>query len=296
MNILIVDDMERDRRMLRYMIESNRMQNKISEASSLGHMFAELAKPCDLLFLDISLNGNEKPDDQGLSAIYDIIDSYPDLPICMVTGYYHENLHRFLDEFLTKTTQVVNFLDKGTYGKSDLSKVFSTAEEYHSEVQRKNGDRRAAEELLEEAAENEKKRIQEEFSSDLEDIENRLKILELFKKAFEGCDWRSRIAAEAEITDGGCKTNAAILCIELDRILKLLCGNKFSKQDAFYKKAAYLTKEYNLSNTVFLFLNHARKIRNKIIHASITANKDDAEKLLECVQLLERLQHRENYN
>ena len=286
MNILIVDDMEQDRRMLRRMIQSNRHEDKISEASNLGHMYAELARPCDLLFLDISLNGNKDPDDQGLSALYDIIDSFPDLPICMVTGYYYENLNKFLVEFLTKTTQIVNFLDKGSYDDGDLSKVFSTAQEYHLDIQKRIDDRRAADHLLEEVAENEIKRLQEEFSSELEDIE-------LIKKAFEGHDWPLRIAAEAQLTGGKCKTNAALLCIELDRISKLLCGNKFSGLHTFYQKAAYFTKKYNLAKTTSLFLNSTWNIRNKIIHARITACKEDAENLLECVQLLERLEQRD---
>lgn len=286
MNILIVDDMERDRRMLRLMIQSIRPEDKICEASNLGHMYAELARPCNLLFLDISLNGDKEPDHQGLNALYDLIDSYPDLPICMVTGFFKENLGRFLDEFLTKTTQIVHFLDKGSYDENDLSNVFSTAQKYHSDIQKRIEDRRAADELLEEEAEKERKRIQEEVSS-------RLESLEIVKNAFEGHDWLSRIAAEAELTGGESKTNAALLCIELDGISKELCSSKLSGLHTFYQKAAYLTKKYNLAKTTNEFLNNIWNLRNKIIHAHITARKEDAEKLLECVQLLERLKQRE---
>jgi response regulator RpfG family c-di-GMP phosphodiesterase len=242
MNIIIVDDMERDRKMLRRMIQRNRREDKISETSNLSHMYAELAKSCDLLFLDISLNDNEKPDNEGLNALYDIIDSFPDLPICMVTGYYKEMIHKFLDEFLTKTTQIVNFLDKGSYDDDDLVKVFYAAEEYNMDIQKRTEDRLAADQLLDELAESERKRIQEQFSSDFENMQKRLNMLEPFEKAFEGNDWVSRIAAEAELTGGTCETNAALLCIELDRLSKQLCGNSLSNLNTFFQKAAYIIK------------------------------------------------------
>jgi hypothetical protein len=214
----------------------------------------------------------------------------------MVTGYFIENVKKFFDEFLSETRQIVNFLDKGSYDVDDLIKVIDKAKKYRTDVQEWLGNEQAAEDLLEELAAEEKKRIQERVNSKIEDLESKADSLKLMKKAFEGNDWESRIEAERIITGGICQTNAACLSIEIDRISLLLCGKKADKFGSFYRRAEYLTKEYGLAQSTNGLLNEGWSIRNKIVHAEITAYKPEAEKLYTAVQILEKLNKRAQNN
>ena len=63
--------------------------------------------------MDVSFSGDQgEPDDDGLYALLEIVNSYPALPVCIVTGHYKEKLPKFIQQFLGTTLQVINFLDK----------------------------------------------------------------------------------------------------------------------------------------------------------------------------------------
>jgi DNA-binding LytR/AlgR family response regulator len=308
MNILIVDDLEQDRKMLRRTIHKNHPEYKISEASNLSHMYAELNKPCELLFLDISLNGDNIPDDEGLNAIYNIMDGYPGLPVCVVTGYFKDKIHKFLGDFLTETTQIVNCLDKGVYKSKDLLEVFSKAEKYRSNFRKSRDEMRVAEDLAQEYAEMKEKRIEKKFSIYIQKLEKKAKKSELHRMAFEGSCWESRIEAEKNITGDTCQGNSLYLCVKMDKLSKFLCGNEGQectyrqKQEcpflqgrkcSFRLRAEKLSENYCLSNNTKKMLNDAWDIRNSIVHGTKIASCQDALNLLNVVELMQRLKQKQ---
>ncbi len=308
MNILIVDDFEQDRKMLRRTIHKKHPEYKISEVSNLSYMYAELTKPCELLFLDISLNGNNKPDNEGLNAICAIIDGYPGLPICLITGYFKEKVYRVLGDFMSESGPIVNCLDKGKYKSEDLLKVYSKAEKYRLEFEEKVKDKPAVEDLILEAIDAEKDRLEKQYLNNAQKQESRNNLLELMETAYNGRNWVSRIEAENNITGGTCQGNSFHLCVKIDKLSKFPCGNENQectfrqRQECpflqgqkcnFRLRTKKLSERYCLSDTTKKMLNDSWDIRNLIIHGSKIASCQDALSLLNVVELLQHLKQKQ---
>ena len=283
MNILIADDRHLDRDSLRDVITEIIPACTICEASSTKQLFSELSKMWDLLFLDISFSGDHEPNDDGLYALLEIVNSYPALPVCLVTGHYKEKLPKFIQQFLGTTLQVINFLDKSNYSEDDVKCTITKAHEHQLKFKKNIEDKRASEELILEAAEEANRKF---VASAFFELHDRLSHSDMLKTAFTGDDWSSRIEAEAKLTNGMCKVNAALLCIEMDRSIQTLCLPNAGKIEKYYQKLDYIAVQYDIRWLDKGLMHEAWETRNKIVHASMVADRDDAYLLLKCVRLL----------
>ena len=86
MRVLIADDSEKDRKRLRQMIATEMPECEIDGAENIREMYAKLSVPCDFLFQDVSLVESDGSDSDAFIAVYDIIDSFPDLAIAIITN------------------------------------------------------------------------------------------------------------------------------------------------------------------------------------------------------------------
>lgn len=286
MNILIADDHHLDRASIKDMITEIQPDCSILEVSSTRKLFRELSRPWDLLFLDISFSGNRDPDDDGLDALLEIVNSYPALPVCLVTGHYKEKLPKFIQQFLGTTLQVVAFLDKASYSESDLKLTVSRAQEYQSNFNKSIEDKRAFDDLLFEAAESEKRKIMASLFCELHD---RLSYSDMLNKAFTGNDWESRIEGECQLAKGLCNVNAALLCIEMDRLIKSLCPNDLRDFRDYNIKIDFIADKFNIGLADRGIIKKAWRTRNKIVHAHILAERFEAHQVMTCINFLSRI-------
>jgi len=89
--ILIVDDVPLDRTALRRVVASEFPDSVILEASNADEMWARLDKRCELLFQDISLIPTDGVvDSEGIRLLYDVIETFPSLPVIIVSGHMPE--------------------------------------------------------------------------------------------------------------------------------------------------------------------------------------------------------------
>jgi hypothetical protein len=283
MNILIADDRQLDRTALKDSVTEIFPDCAIWEVASTKQLFSDLTESWDLLFLDISFSGNHEPDDDGLYALLEIVNSYPALPVCIVTGHYKEKLPKFIQKFLGKTLQVVNFLDKANYSDNDLKTTVSMAQEYQSSFKKNIAEKRALDDLLLETAESAKQKI---VASVFSEFHDRLTHADMVNKAFTGNDWASRIEAENQLTNGVCNVNAVLLCIEMDRLIQELCPNESGIFANYNQRRDYIANQFKIGWLDKGLMREAWSTRNKIVHAEIVADREDAHQLMRCVGLL----------
>lgn len=289
MKVLIVDDVEADRKMLRQTISRNHKGCEFIEAKDIDEMYSGLSHSPHILFQDVSLVDTDGHDSQGMTAMFDVIDSHPEIPIVIITGYYLEKIREFTSEFLGKTTQIIDFLDKMNYNEGDIKRIFVKAKDYKETIVKDIKNKLSAEELLNEILENEKQRVNEQLKKVGGDIEKASEADRLYKEAFSGDDWISRIKAEFEIT-GSSNTNAVLICIQIEKLIK----EKYLPQDnkkkiTFYDKLDWLCKQYRFTENERNQINNAWQYRNMIIHSSKKANKDIGLKLARCLDTIKRI-------
>ena len=130
MKALIVDDSPQDRKILRRIIKKEYSDCEVLEAGNISEMYSKLSMSCDLLFQDIALSSSHEPDSEGLMALYDVIESYPGLPVAIVTGHFYDKVREFHGGFLGRTNQIIGFLDKLKYSSEDVIDVILKAEEF----------------------------------------------------------------------------------------------------------------------------------------------------------------------
>ena len=92
MKVLIVDDSKSDRKHLRKNIRREFPDFEIHEAKDISEMYSKISVFCDFLFQDIALTNSDNPDSEGLIALYDVIDSFPELPITIITGHFSDKV------------------------------------------------------------------------------------------------------------------------------------------------------------------------------------------------------------
>ena len=233
--------------------------------------------------MDISFSGNHEPDDDGLYALLEIVNSYPGLPVCIVTGHFKEKLPKFIQQFLGKTLQVVNFLDKANYSDKNLKTTLSMAQEYQSSFKKNIAEKRALDDLLLETAESAKQKIVASLFCEFHD---RLTHADMVNKAFTGNDWASRIEAENQLTNGVCNVNAVLLCIEMDRLIQKLCPTESGSFANYHQRLDYIANQLKIGWLDKGLLHEAWSTQNKIVHAEMMADREDAHQLMRCVGLL----------
>jgi hypothetical protein len=289
MRVLIADHSEKDRKRLRQMIATEMPECEIDGAENIREMYAKLSVPCDFLFHDISLAEAEELGQEGFIAVYDIIDSFPDLAIAIITNRFFEKVHEFHDAFLGgKANQIVGFLDKLSFSEEDIVRVFVKADDLKEKVSKEKKEKQDIESLFEDMLKDEESRIQkkvEAIQKDLTDDETG----KLHKKAFSGDDWISRIEAEIKITGKYCNTNAILLCRELESLVKSLFSGSHEQCRTFYEKMQWIIGDKGLPDELYITAGKAWKIRNNIVHAEKNAAKQDALELAACFKLLQEV-------
>jgi CheY-like chemotaxis protein len=287
MNILIIDDNKLDRNMLSKMINKIQPESTIYEASNLKEMYScmETSVEFSLVTMDIRLSNKQHQDIEGLNALFDIVESYPSIPIFIVTGYFFQYVKRFHEDFLGKTTQIVAFLDKADYSSENLKISFIKAQDYRNIHYQIIADKKAFNDLISEAAEKEKNRL---IAEAILLIHNRLALAELLQKAFQGDDWASRIEAESTISRGICKVTGMVLCIEIDNLIKSLCSTSSRNFENYRQRIEYIVDKFDLRKTKKETLHDAWTLRNYIVHAELAdaCRRENVQLLLRCLNLL----------
>jgi hypothetical protein len=288
MRVLIADDSETDRKKLRKMISKEMPESEVDAAQNVREMYAKLAASCDFLFQDISLLESEGPDAPGLLAIYDVIDSFPELAIAVVTSRFYEKVRDFHDAFLGgKADQIVGFLDKLSYSEDDIVRVFLKADDLKQRLVKEKKEKLELEALFEEMLRDEEARIQKKVDEIRKDQTNSEGLDKLFKSAFSGDHWVSRIEAECKITGKYCNTNAILLCRELERVMKDLFTGSEAQCRTFYEKMQWIIGKKALPDESYTSVANAWKIRNAIVHAEKNATKQDALELETCLKFFQ---------
>ncbi len=287
MKILIADDSDRDRKKLRKVISKEMPECEIDGADSVRALYAKLSTSCDFLFQDVSLLESDNPDSDGFVAVYDVIDSFPDLAIAIVTSRFYEKVHDFHDAFLGgKATQIVGFLDKLSYSEEDIVRVFVKADDFKEKFGKERKEKLEVEALLEEMLKEEETRIAKKVEAIKKDLADSEGMDKLYKDAFSGDNWVSRIEAEHKITGKYCNTNAILLCRELEVAMKDLFTGSPEQCRTFYEKMQWIIGDKGLSDELYISASNAWKIRNAIVHAEKNATKQDAFDLEACLRLL----------
>jgi hypothetical protein len=293
MEVLIVDDSQHDRKVLRQMIRRNFPEYNVQEAKDISEMYSKICYCCDFLFQDIALTSSEEPDSEGLIALYDVIDSFPELPITIITGHFSDKVREFHKGFLGKTRQVIDFLDKLVYGSEDIIRVFMKAADFKVEVEKEKKEKLEVEELLEDMLNNEEERIQLKIEALREQSPANDNI---YERAFSGNDWACRIDAESEITSEDCNQSALLLCIEIERLIKILFQGRKEESPTFYKKAFWIREKHGLDEGKFKSIINANSVRNGIVHARTRATKSEALALADCLRILQNIHHKKRIN
>ncbi len=289
MRILIADDSERDRKKLRQIISKEMPDCEIDGAGNIREMYAKLSVPCDFLFHDISLAEPETPGTDGFVAVYDIIDTFPDLAIAIITNRFFEKVHDFHDAFLGgKAAQIVGFLDKLSFSEEDIVRVFVKADDFKETVTKERREKQEIETLFNDMLRDEEARIQKKVAALRKDQPDDIATDKLFISAFSGSDWISRIEAEIKITGKYCNTNAILLCRELESLVKRLFAGPEQQCRTFYEKMQWIIGKRDLSDELYISAGKAWKIRNSIVHAEKNATKGDAMALADCLRLLDK--------
>ena len=289
MRILIADDSEQDRKKLRQMIAREMPECEIDAAENIREMYAKLSMPCDFLFHDVSLAEPEGSGPDGFVAVYDIIDSFPDLAIAIVTNRFFEKVHEFHDAFLGgKANQIVGFLDKLSFSEEDIVRVFVKADDFKEKVTKEREEKQEIEALFDDMLKDEKARIQKKMEAIRKEGSGDDSADKLYIRAFSGTDWIPRIEAEIKITGKYCNTNAILLCREMESHVKRLFTGSHEQCRTFYEKMQWIIGDRSLPEELYISAGKAWKIRNSIVHAEKNATKQDAVELTSCLQLLEK--------
>jgi len=271
--ILIVDDSKLDRKSLKRLLRKERPETELAEADSVQGLYAGLAQPCDLLFQDISLGGDggassgaaaaAEPDSKGLNAIYDVVDSYPDLPIVVYTGYFMEKAHEIMQGVLD-CKAVIGFLDKSRYGRMELAEVLAKAAAFRKESAERVGQEQFADEVFQEA----EKRAEEEINRLKGDMQKQAAEDALYKRAFDGDDWLDRCRTEAELSGGHCLGNVMQVAREMEKVMKNLLGVRSRERAPFHEKLTWVQDDTGLDEGSFQLIMSAWSLRNAVIHAN----------------------------
>jgi len=270
------------------MIANEMPECEIDGADNVREMYAKLSVPCDFLFHDVSLAEPEGSHSKGFIAVYDIIDSFPDLAIAIITNRFFEKVHEFHDAFLGgKAYQIVGFLDKLSFSEEDILRVFVKADDVKEKASKEKKEKQEIEALFEEMLKDEEARIQNKVEAiKKEALSDDDTADKLHKRAFSGTDWVSRIEAEIKITGKYCNTNAILLCRELESLVKRLFTGSQEQCRTFYEKIQWIIGDKGLPDELYVSAGKAWTIRNSIVHAEKNATKQDALDLAACLQLL----------
>ncbi len=288
MRVLIADNSERDRKKLRNMISQEMPECEVHSAESLSQMYSGLSTSCDFLFQDISLLELEHPGTEGFLAVYDVIDSFPELAIAIITSRFFEKIHDFHDAFLGgKAGQIVGFLDKLSYSEDDIVRVFVKADDFKERVGKEKKEKMEVEALLEEMLKDEEARIRKKVDEIKKEFSDSDGFDKLFKSAYSGKNWAARIEAEHKITGKYCNTNAILICRDLEAVMKKLFTGSETECRTFYEKMQWIIGDKGLPDESYISVSKAWKIRNNIVHAEKNATKQDALELEACLNLLQ---------
>jgi cell fate (sporulation/competence/biofilm development) regulator YlbF (YheA/YmcA/DUF963 family) len=277
------------------MIKKEHSDCEVLEAGNISEMYSKLSMSCDLLFQDIALSSSHEPDSDGLMALYDVIESYPGLPIAIVTGHFYDKLREFHGGFLGRTNQIIGFLDKLKYSSEDVIDVILKAEEftarYKERAEQEKRHKATIEQLVEARVESIKKKMMSEEEERVgRKVRESLKSLEeresLYRKAISGDDWISRIEAEYQLDGTYCTANALLLWREIEKQLKNLFRGSNDQCPTPYAKFQWIKKNVQINDDSSQLVNRARKIRNEIQHNGRNAKKSDAYEILKAYSVL----------
>ena len=138
--ILIVDDDQLDRQNLIHRVhkayEDTGTRIDIRQAASVEDMHGKLAHSrYDAVFLDVCLTGD---DSAGLEVARDLMVSYPNIPLIIITGHYQDKIKQAVDRYWSEA-RICGILDKLDYQDQDLfdaiEKAFGFAQDKPNEIQ-----------------------------------------------------------------------------------------------------------------------------------------------------------------
>ncbi len=283
--VVIVDDSDLDRASLRGALKKLLSDTEVAEAATVSEMYGCLSRPCELLFQDVSLEPRDGViDSTGLAAIYDVIDTYPDVPIVIVTGHVIEKADELIQGALD-CRAVVGFLNKDTYSSDDVRDAVEKARAFSQRRVEETEKPDFVDEVFAEEErrfEEHKRRWEEERALDSE------RAL-LSQKAMTGDDWPERARAEAKLCGGDCSLNAMALGRLIDARVKHLYGGDLTERPSFYEKLCWIEDRHGLSSSNFREIWDSWKRRNEVVHASRRAEVRDAAQLAATLSLLESL-------
>jgi len=277
MRFLIVDDDEGDRASLARGVRKICPEVIVAEASNVKEMYGGLALPCDLLFQDVALNPQEETvDSEGLHALYDVVESYPSLPIVVVTGHFQAKAAEILSGGIAKRKCLVDYLDKGTFGKADLIRAIERAAEYRAWRQEEEAKEDFVEEVFAEAYAEAEKHYSDE-----------VKASKAYLEAFSGDDWVVRAEAEARLSHSGhVNGNALMLCPLIERIVKTKCMAPREEATTFDARLRWLASHHELGSAEQGLVMRAWRVRNKLVHAEKSAYIQDVELLARALEIV----------
>ena len=280
---LIVDDVPADRRSLTKLLRRVLPEHEPPlEAGSVGEMYARLGQQPDLLFLDVALEpGQVGPDSSGLIALYDIVDSYPSLPVIVVTGYFAEKAKEILHGAMD-CRSVVGCLDKADYDDDLVERVLGRVARFRAEVAQRQSESEFADLVFaeaEERIETERKRLEANLTA--EELS-----LKLYRAAFSGTDWRTRVVAEAKLNGGRCNQNATAMGIVMEKRVRDLCAGDHV---TFHDRAWELKDRFELPWASFQLLKEAWTVRNRVVHSQATAKREHGLLMVTALSVLDEI-------
>ena len=288
--VLFVDDVPLDRAALRRVVTSEFPESAIIEAGNADEMWAKLDKRCDLLFQDISLQPIDGVvDSEGIRLLYDVIETYPSLPVIIVSGHMGEKWKDVFDLQKQHGSPLIDVLDKVSYNSQSVVNSIETALEFHVKQSERDEEEDYISKLLSEAAEEmenafklERAKLQTEKNSQSKEAKLRVQLL-------SGADALVRCKAEIEL-NGDCGMNLWKVSVDFESRAVSLSGLN-SRGVSFHDKVLKIRSEYGLNQFELRNLFDAWSIRNRMAHPpQLKPKLNEAMMLINSLKLLDGLE------
>ena len=263
--ILIVDDVPLDRAALRRVVTRVFPDSEILEASNADEMWARLDKRCELLFQDISLIPTDGVvDSEGIRLLYDVIETFPSLPVIIVSGHMPEKWKDVFDLQKQHGSPLIDVLEKATYNSKIVVGAIEKAHEFHIQQAARVEEEDYVSKLLSEATEKAENEIILEREKWEAEKNKQSKEAKLRAQMLSGDDPLVRCRAGIEL-NGHCGMNLWTVCVELEDQVLTLSGIN-SDNVSFYEKVRTIKSKYGLNKLEVRDLMGAWDNRNKMAH------------------------------
>ena len=287
--ILIVDDVPLDRTALRRVVTSEFPDSEILEAGTAAEMWAKLDIRCDLLFQDISLNPTDGVvDSEGVRLLYDVIETFPSLPVIIVSGHMPEKWKDVFDLQKQHGSPLIDVLDKVNYDSKIVVGAIEKAHEFHIQQATRVEEEDYVSKMLSEAVTAINFREEQVERAREAEKNNQSKEAKLRVQLLSGDDPLVRCKAEIELI-GDCGMNLWKVCVELEDQVLTLSGLN-SDNVSFHEKVLTIKSEYGLKDMEVRDLFDSWDIRNDMFHPpQMKPNLNHATLMIASLNILESL-------